>query len=145
LTERLGDTTFRTAARELDERAREAIRGAGGIPVEGKVLGDGVMAAFTSAAEAIDGARRCFDLSADSELKLHIGVHAGDVMQEGNTLYGGTVNIAARICGLCEPGEILVSATVRDLARTSAGVTFADRGEHALKGIQDRVRLFAVG
>jgi adenylate cyclase len=59
-------------------------------------------------------------------------------------VYGGAVNIASRVCGLCAPGEILVSATVRDLARTSAGVTFEDRGEHALKGIEDAVRVFAV-
>jgi len=57
---------------------------------------------------------------------------------------GGAVNIAARICGLSQPGEILVSGTIRDLARTSAGATFEDRGEHALKGIDDPVRLFAV-
>jgi class 3 adenylate cyclase len=45
---------------------------------------------------------------------------------------------------MCEPGEILVSQTVRDLARTSAGVAFEDRGEHTLKGIDDAVRVFAV-
>jgi class 3 adenylate cyclase len=52
--------------------------------------------------------------------------------------------MAARICGLSAPGEILVSGTIRDLARTSAGVAFDDRGEHALKGIDDAVRVFAV-
>jgi adenylate cyclase len=66
------------------------------------------------------------------------------VIREGDNIYGGAVNIASRICGLCAPGEILVSATVRELARTSAGVTFEDRGEHALKGIADPVRVFAV-
>lgn len=49
-----------------------------------------------------------------------------------------------RICGLSAPGEILVSATIRDLARTSAGATFEDRGEHALKGIEEPVRVWAV-
>jgi adenylate cyclase len=65
------------------------------------------------------------------------------IREEGN-VYGGAVNIASRVCALCEPGEILVSTTVRDLARTSAGVTFEDRGEHALKGIEDAVRLYNV-
>jgi adenylate cyclase len=75
---------------------------------------------------------------------LHIGLHAGDVIREGDNVYGGAVNIASRICGLCAPGEVLVSATVRDLARTSAGVGFDDRGEQALKGIEDGVRVYAV-
>jgi class 3 adenylate cyclase len=50
----------------------------------------------------------------------------------------------APISGLTAPGEVLVSDTVRGLARTSAGVTFEDRGEQALKGIDDPVRVFAV-
>jgi class 3 adenylate cyclase/pimeloyl-ACP methyl ester carboxylesterase len=144
LTERMGDAAFRAAARALDDRMRAAIREAGGTPVEGKVLGDGVMAVFASAAQAIDAARRCVALSGESELRLHIGLHAGDVIRERDNVYGGAVNIASRICGLSGPGEILVSGTIRDLARTSAGVAFEDRGEHALKGIEDAVRVFAV-
>jgi class 3 adenylate cyclase len=144
LTELLGDAVFRTASRTLDEAMREAVRETGGTPVDGKVLGDGVMSVFTSAAQAIAAARRCIALSAQSELRLHVGLHAGDVIREKDNVYGGAVNIASRICGLSEPGDILVSQTIRDLARTSAGVTFEDRGEHVLKGINDPVRLFAV-
>jgi class 3 adenylate cyclase len=144
LTERLGDTVFRTASRTLDEALRAAMRKEGGAPVDGKVLGDGVMSVFTSAAQAIAAAGRCIALSAESELRLHVGLHAGDVIRERDNVYGGAVNIASRICGLSEPGEILVSATVRDLARTSAGVSFEDRGEQMLKGIGDAVRVFAV-
>jgi class 3 adenylate cyclase len=144
LTERLGDTTFRTAARTLDEGMRAAMREAGGTPVDGKVLGDGVMGVFTSAAQAIAAARRCIELSAESELRLHVGLHAGDVIREAGNVYGGAVNIASRICALSAPGEVLVSGTVRDLARTSAGVTFDDRGEREMKGIDDAVRLYDV-
>jgi adenylate cyclase len=54
------------------------------------------------------------------------------------------VNFASRISGLSGPGEVLVSRTVRELARMSAGVTFEDRGEPSLKGIDDPVRVFAV-
>ena len=144
LTERLGDTVFRTASRALDEAMRTAMRDAGGTPVEGKVLGDGVMGVFTSASQAINAARRCIELSAESELQLHVGLHAGDVIHEKGNVYGGAVNIASRICGLSAPGEVLVSGTVRELARTSAGVEFADRGEQALKGIDDAVRVYEV-
>jgi class 3 adenylate cyclase len=100
------------------------------------------MGVFSSASDAINAARRCVEAS--GELPMHIGLHAGDVIREQDNVYGGAVNIASRICGLCAPGEILVSQTIRDLARTSAGVTFEDRGEHALKGIDDAVRVFAV-
>ncbi len=144
LTERMGDVGFRTASRGLDRGLREAIAEFGGTPVEGKVLGDGVMGVFTSATKAIDAARRCLQLSEESTLSLHIGLHAGDVIGEGTNVYGGAVNIASRICSLSEPGELLVSQTVRDLARTSANVSFEDRGAHALKGIVDPVRVFAV-
>ncbi|OGO50775.1 MAG: hypothetical protein A2148_03540 [Chloroflexi bacterium RBG_16_68_14] len=144
LTERMGDAAFRAAARALDERLRAAIREAGGTPAEGKVLGDGVMAVFTSAREAIDAALRCHALSAESELRLHLGIHAGDVIREEHNVYGGAVNVAARVCALSSPGEVLVSATVRDLARTSAGVTFEDRGEREMKGVGEPVRVYAV-
>jgi class 3 adenylate cyclase len=144
LTERLGDARFREASRALDERLRAAIREGGGAPVEGKVLGDGVMGAFSSAREAIAAALRCSDLSAESELGLHIGLHAGDVIRERDNVYGGTVNIAARICGMCAPGEVLVSDVVRGMARSSAGVTFIDRGEQEMKGVGEPVRVYAV-
>jgi class 3 adenylate cyclase len=145
MTERLGDGAFRDASRALDERLREAIRGAGGTPIDGKLLGDGVMAVFASAREAIDAALRCSDVSAHSELPLHLGIHAGDVIRELDNVYGGAVNIASRICGLSEPGEILVSDVVRGMARTSTGVTFQDRGEQEMKGVGDPVRVYAVG
>ena len=144
LTERMGDAAFRAASRSLDERIRRARREANGTPVDGKVLGDGVMGIFASAAQAIEAARACVSASSEAELPLHLGIHAGDVIREDDNVYGGAVNIASRICALCAPGEILVSSTVRDLARTSAGVTFEDRGEQSLKGIDDPVRLFAV-
>ena len=66
------------------------------------------------------------------------------VIREANNVFGGAVNIAARISARSQPGEILVSATLRDLARTSAGAAFEDRGEQTLQGIADPVRVFAV-
>ena len=144
LTERMGDARFRDASRALDAGLRAAIRDAGGAAIDGKLLGDGVLATFPSAAQAIDGARRCLALSAASELGLHIGLHAGDVIREDNNVYGGAVNIASRICGLSAPGEILVSDVVRGMARSSAGVEFADRGEQEMKGVGEPVRVYVV-
>ncbi|MEE8385587.1 MAG: adenylate/guanylate cyclase domain-containing protein [Dehalococcoidia bacterium] len=144
LTEQLGDAAFRAKARELDTSLRSIIRECSGTPVEGKLVGDGVLAVFTSARQAIDCALRCNAAGEPVGLQLHLGIHAGDVIREGNNVYGGAVNIAARIAGASAPGEVLVSDTVRSLARTSAGVTFDDRGEQPLKGVADPQRLFAV-
>jgi class 3 adenylate cyclase len=144
LTERMGDAAFRDASRALDEQLRTAIRDAGGTPIEGKVLGDGVMATFLSASQAIAAGLRCSEVSASSGLQLHIGIHAGDVIREQDNIYGGAVNIASRICALSAPGEILVSDVVRGMARSSAGVEFEDRGEQEMKGVGDPVRLYKV-
>jgi class 3 adenylate cyclase len=144
LTERMGDARFREASRSLDIELRGVIRDAGGAAIDGKLLGDGVLATFPSAAQAIEAARRSHALSGASELALHIGVHAGDVIREDNNVYGGAVNIAARLCGLSAPGEILVSDVVRGMARSSAGVEFDDRGEQDMKGIGDPVHVYAV-
>ena len=144
LTERLGDDTFREKARGLDEALRAAIRDNGGTAVEGKTLGDGVLAVFTSAKQAIACAQVCHNAAGAAGLALHAGIHAGDVIREANNVYGGAVNIAARVAAASAAGETLVSGTVRELARTSAGVAFEDRGEQALKGIDDPVRVWAV-
>ena len=144
LTTELGDAAYRERERELDTSLRAAIAEAGGTPVEGKVLGDGVMAVFTSARQAIDAAVRCRDLGNEAGLPLHLGIHAGDVVREGNNVHGGAVQLAARVQSAAAPGEILVSATVRGLARTSASVAFEDRGEHELKGIAEPQRLYEV-
>jgi len=78
------------------------------------------------------------------EYLAHLDLHAGNVIREENNVYGGAVNIASRIAGLSAAGEVLVSETVRSLARTSAGVQFEDRGEQSLKGVGEPVRVWAV-
>jgi adenylate cyclase len=77
-------------------------------------------------------------------LGLHIGVHAGDVIREEGNVFGGAVNIAARICALSAPGEILVTVVVRGMARPAAGGAFEDRGERAMKGVGEPVRVYVV-
>jgi class 3 adenylate cyclase len=144
LTERFGDAAFREKARDLDTALRALIRDHSGTPIEGKLLGDGVLATFSSARQAIEAALACGRAGGDGGLPLHLGLHAGDVIREERNVFGGAVNVAARISGLSAPGEVLVSQTVRDLARTSAGVSFEDRGEQALKGVGEAVRVWVV-
>jgi class 3 adenylate cyclase/pimeloyl-ACP methyl ester carboxylesterase len=144
LTERMGDAAFRAQARDLDDALRTIIGEAGGTAIEGKLLGDGVLAVFTSARQAIEAALACATAGDGGGLPLHLGLHAGDVIREEGNVYGGAVNIAARISGLSASGEVLVSETVRSLARTSAGVRFEDRGEQELKGVGEAVKVWAV-
>ena len=77
-------------------------------------------------------------------LGLHVGLHAGDVIREGGDIFGGAVNLAARVAAEAPAGQVLASETVRGLARTSAPVAFAEAGARRLKGIAEPVRLFSV-
>ncbi len=144
LTERMGDTAFRERARDLDEAMRVAVHENGGLVIDAKTLGDGILATFGAASQAIATAQACRGAGDSRGLPLHVGLHAGDVIRESNNVFGGAVNIAARISALSAPGEVLVSDTVRSLARTSADVTFEDRGEHALKGVAEPQRIYTV-
>jgi adenylate cyclase len=143
-TERIGDAAFRQRARDLDALLRVNVREHRGTTVEGKLVGDGILAIFPSGRDAIACALECGGLGQSVELELHLGLHAGDVIRDGNNIYGGAVNIASRIAMATKPGEILISDTVRGLARTSAGVQFEDRGEYELKGVAEPQRLFTL-
>ena len=97
LTTKLGDAAYREKERELDTSLRAAITEAGGTPVEGKVLGDGILSVYKSAKDAIDAAQRCRDLGNEASLPLHLGIHAGDVVREANNVHGGAVQVASRV------------------------------------------------
>ena len=144
ITERLGDFAYREKADKLDTSVRSLVRECGGEVIEGITLGDGVLAVFPSARRAIECATRAHDRARSVGFRLHVGVHAGDVIRSGNNVFGGAVNIAARVCSQAAAGETLVSETVRSLARTSAVTEFADHGLHQLKGITDPHHLYAV-
>jgi len=104
--------------------------------------GDGVLAYFDSPASAIRCAYSLIRALESLELQIRAGIHTGEVEISNNNLRGLTVHIAARVMAQASPGEILVSATSRQLAAGS-GVDFDDRGEHSLKGVVDPWHLFA--
>ncbi len=78
---------------------------------------------------------------AQKTISLRIGVHAGEVMVEGDSLYGSAVNIAARLEALAHPGRICVSALVKEKARKTA-LSFTDLGEKELKNIPYPIQVF---
>ena len=77
------------------------------------------------------------------DIDVRIGMHSGEVELRGNDVGGIAVNIGSRVAGVGSAGEILVSSTVRDLV-SGSGIGFEDRGDHELKGVPERWRLFAV-
>ena len=72
------------------------------------------------------------------------GLHSGEIELRGDDVAGVAVHIGARVSGLANAGEVLVSSTVKDLVAGS-GIEFEDRGEHELKGVPGRWRLFSAG
>ena len=77
-------------------------------------------------------------------IDLRIGVNLGDVIIEGDDIYGDGVNIAARLESLAEPGGVSVSGTVFDHVIGKVDMTFADRGEHRVKNIPGPLRVYSV-
>jgi class 3 adenylate cyclase len=144
LTERMGDAAYVAKATEFEQTIRGTVRDCRGEDIEGVTLGDGVLAVFSSGTQAIECASRAHQCARDAGFRLHVGIHAGDVLRAGNAVHGGAVNIAARVCSAAPPGETLVSDTVRSLARTSASAQFVDRGLHQFKGVSDPHHVFAV-
>jgi class 3 adenylate cyclase len=108
-----------------------------------KSTGDGLLATFDGPGRAIACAVALRDQLGDIDLQIRAGLHAGEVEPRGDDVGGIAVHIAARILAEAEPGEVLVSRTVRDLVAGSDH-PLGDRGTHRLKGIDGDWQLFAV-
>jgi class 3 adenylate cyclase len=160
LTDRLGDAAARELLREHERITREQLRAHGGSEV--KTMGDGFMASFGSATRALECAiaiQRAFDVGAGLKpalpgegtgggIRVRCGLNAGEPIAEDDPdgrsdLFGTAVIVAARIAAQAHGGEILVSDVVRQLV-AGKRFLFNDRGEHALKGFEDPVRVFEV-
>jgi class 3 adenylate cyclase len=102
-----------------------------------KFQGDGLMAVFGSAGEALRAARAALSAMTDLGLQGRAGVHAGEAHEAGGDLFGTCVNIAARVCDSAAADEVLTTAVVEGLVEGS-GLNFDERGEADLKGIGKR-------
>jgi pimeloyl-ACP methyl ester carboxylesterase len=110
---------------------------------EVKTTGDGFLATFDGPARAIHCATAIRDAVRGLGLEVRAGLHTGEVELSDGDIAGIAVHLGSRVAAVAEPGEVLVSRTVVDLVAGS-GLTFADRGEHALKGVPGEWQLFAV-
>src|SRR5207245_3007145 len=80
----------------------------------------------------------------ERRIRLRVGINLGDVIAEGNDIFGDGVNVAARLEALAEPGGICVSRVVRDQIRDKLPYLFEDRGEQSVKNIVRPVRVYAL-
>jgi TolB-like protein/class 3 adenylate cyclase len=118
-----------------------------------KTTGDGLLVEFASVVDAVRCAvevqqamlERNTGVAADSRIELRIGINLGDVIVEGDDLYGDGVNIAARIEALADAGGVFVSNTVHDHVRDRLPFVFEDLGEQQVKNITRPVRVYRVG
>jgi adenylate cyclase len=149
-TSRSSEETVRGIIRVFHWLVREQLARYGGFEV--KQLGDGFMIAFSSPRKAIgcsaDIMRVCSPHDDGTGLpptiRLCAGLNSGDAIREGDDFFGHTVNVASRIVGRAEGGQILISEETRSLAGRMDGLDFIDLGRRRLRGLRGRMRLFEV-
>jgi len=139
-----GDAKYRALLADHERLVREALAEHGGNEI--KTIGDSFMCWFSSASAAIDAAtsmQRKIMAHYGDDLRIRIGVHAGEPIVEDDDLWGTSVVRASRIMNKADGGQILVSQVVMDLVE-GKGYLFSDAGEFALKGYEHAVHLFDV-
>ncbi|MEJ2731616.1 MAG: adenylate/guanylate cyclase domain-containing protein [Deltaproteobacteria bacterium] len=128
----------------------EEIKGHSGRVVDAP--GDNLLAEFSSAVDAVECAvgiqkhlkKENETLEEEKKLQYRIGVNIGDVVQDGDRIYGSGVNVAARIEGLAEPGGICISRNVYDQIKDKVNFGYEYLGDHEVKNIKDPVRVYKV-
>ena len=137
----IGDRRWRALLDQHDATVRSAVERNRGRLV--KHTGDGILATFEGPNRAIRCGWKLREELHQHGIAVRIGVHTGEVERRNGDIGGIAVHVAARVMALAQAEEVLVSSTVKDLVAGS-GIEFADRGEHALKGLPEEWRLLAV-
>jgi class 3 adenylate cyclase len=137
----LGDRTWKALVERHHALVREALGRWRGI--ENDTAGDGFYASFDGPARAIRCALEIAEHVRALGIEIRAGLHTGECELVEGKAAGLTVSIGARVAASAGAGEVLVSQTVKDLVAGS-GILFEDRGEHELKGVPGRWRLYRV-
>jgi class 3 adenylate cyclase len=138
---RIGDGRWRALLDEHNDVVRSALTRWRGTEV--KTIGDGFLATFDGPARAVRCASEIVDGMTPLGLTVRTGLHTGECELVGDDVAGMAVHIGARVMAHAEPGEVLASSTVKDLV-VGSELRFEDRGSHALKGVADEWRLYAL-
>jgi branched-chain amino acid transport system substrate-binding protein len=148
-TQAYGDEEAGRLAARFAALAREAVTAAGGEVIE--LRGDEALCVFRSARQALRAAvelqtrfRERVDDQPAFPLGIGVGLDSGEAVPIEGGYRGGALNLAARLCSIAAPGQILASETVTSLARTLEGVRFVDRRPVRLKGLEKPVRVIEV-
>jgi class 3 adenylate cyclase len=136
----VGDTRWKEAIDEHNRVVRASLARYRGKEV--KTMGDGFLATFDAPARAVRCAQAIVRAVERLGIHIRVGLHTGELNLQGGDISGIAAAIGARIMSIAGPGEVLVSATVKDIVAGS-GLSFAERGEHDLKGVPGRWRLYA--
>jgi class 3 adenylate cyclase len=137
----LGDRAWTELLAAHHARARTELARYRGREVD--TAGDGFLATFDGPARAVRCAQAIVDAVRDLGIQIRAGVHTGEVEVDGDAVRGIAVHIGARVAALAGASQVMVSRTVKDLVAGS-GLAFEDAGEHELKGVPDRWRLYRV-
>jgi class 3 adenylate cyclase len=137
----IGDQSWRDLLERHNSLIRKELARFRGREID--TVGDGFLATFDGPARAARCAHRICEEVRSLGLEVRAGLHTGEIELVGDDIRGLAVHIGARVMALAAPGEVLASATVKDLMFGS-GVGFEDRGTHVLKGVPGEWRLFAV-
>jgi adenylate cyclase len=122
---------------------------------DGRIVGtagDSVLGDFPSVVGALNAAveiqralaKRNAELPADRRLEFRIGINVGDVIVDGEDIFGDGVNVAARVQALALPGGIAISGAVHDQVRNKLDLDFRARGSHRVKNIAEPIRVYGV-
>lgn len=136
-----GDAAWKRLLDEHDRIVRAHLARYRGREI--KTMGDGFLLTFDGPARAIRCARSIVRAIQPLGIEMRAGLHTGELTVLGDDVSGIAVTIGARVMAVAGPGEVLVSSTVKDLVAGS-GLSFEDRGRHALKGVPGQWRLYAV-
>jgi class 3 adenylate cyclase/pimeloyl-ACP methyl ester carboxylesterase len=135
----IGDRQWRVIRERHDSLVRSQLAQFRGREV--KTMGDGFLATFDGPARAVRCAQAIMRGSDTLGVEIRAGLHIGEVELDGDDVTGIAVAIGARVAALAQPSQVLVSQTIKDLT-TGSGIVYSDRGEHKLKGVPDRWRLY---
>jgi class 3 adenylate cyclase len=136
----MGDQQWRRLLDSHDRIAKQSVEKYRGNLI--KTTGDGILATFDGPGRAVRCALALESAGKQIGLPLRAGLHTGEIELRGRDVGGIAVHAAARVMAHCAPGEVLVSRVVTDLV-AGAGLKFAERGSHELKGLPGRWDLFA--
>lgn len=139
IVSRLGDAAWKELLARHSDRVRAELDRFRGYEV--KTTGDGFLVLFDGAARAVRCAAAICRVVREDGIEVRVGVHSGEMERHTDDLRGVAVHAAARIAALAGPGEVLVSASTVALLEGS-GLSFSDAGEHELKGLTGRRRVY---